>query len=203
MTKPSNYRKPKPLQYVDVRQMNIIEETYLQHRLNHLCIRQRLVLKLVQQDINSLMQEHRKLLNLQVCEPIATVDNAMREIWESRDGMKVARYRCHHHHTQSAPPRGASVSGKAVSQGNVDSLMRSQSSRSAPTVSQMRLRESGDAGTLSLLQLRDIACINSISERELASQREWRRQEREKLKRIQRETLRQKMQAFLKTLDNV
>lgn len=200
MTKPSNYRRPKCLQCVDVRQMNSTEETYLQHRLNHLCLRQTLILKLLQQDINSLMQEHQKLLHVRVCEPIATVDNTMREILENRNGKKVA---WHRHYTQSAPPGRGLVSGKVVSQGDTDAVVRSQSSHPAPTLSHVQQRESEDAGILSLVQLRDMACINSISERKLASQREWQRQERERLKQIQRETLRQKIHAFLKTLDNV
>ncbi|XP_063040286.1 uncharacterized protein LOC134435326 [Engraulis encrasicolus] len=218
MTKPSNYRKAKSLQFVDVRQMNLLEETYLQHKLIHIGLRQRLVLKLLQQDINSLTQEHRKLLHQQACEPIATVDNTMREIWEGRGGagggLRVAWHHRRQHHIHSAPaPRGPPVSAKAVPPGNGNgkSLRRSRSSHSASalTLSPMGLGELGDAGAdadaggaLSLVQLRDMACINSISERELASQREWRRQERERLKRAEREALRHKMQAFFQTLDN-
>lgn len=199
MTKPSNYRKPKPLLYADVRQMNSTEETYLQHRLSHICIRERLVLKLLQQDINSLMQEHRKLLHVRVCEPIATVDNTMREIMITRNRRKA----WHRQYTQSAPPGRVLNSGKEVAQGNSDPLVRSQSSRSAPTLFHAQETESKDDGILSLVQLKNMACIDNICERELANQREWQKQERERLKQIQRERLRQRMHTFMKTLDNI
>lgn len=199
MTKPSNYRKPKPLQYTDVRQMNSTEETFLQHRLSHLCIRERLVLKLLQQDINSLMQEHRRLQHVRVCEPIATVDNTMRDIMMNQNRRKA----WHRHCTQSAPPGRVLISGKEVSQGNSNSLVRLQSSRSASTFLQVQELEPEDSGILSLVLLKNMACIDSICERELANQREWQKQERERLKQIQRERLRQKIHTFLKTLDNI
>ncbi|KAJ8399392.1 hypothetical protein AAFF_G00411040 [Aldrovandia affinis] len=63
-----------------------------------------------------------------------------------------------------------------------------------------RARES-KSQVLSIMQLRQMATIDSISEKELTSQQEHVRQEKEKLKILLRQKLSQKIKTFLRKLD--
>jgi len=58
-------------------------------------------------------------------------------------------------------------------------------------------------GRLSILQLKNLALIDSISQRELMYQQECYRAYKERLKQLQREKLREKIRSFLNTIEHI
>ncbi|XP_055721404.1 transcription initiation factor TFIID subunit 1 [Salvelinus fontinalis] len=82
MTEVVNRKRPKSV--LDVRFLNHQEDIILQHKLTLLDMRHRYTLRVLCQDRNSLMMEHRKLLLLKVCEPCATINKTMKEISKTK-----------------------------------------------------------------------------------------------------------------------
>lgn len=191
---------------MDVRLKNHKEDTHLQWKLEQIHRKYRLSLKLLYQERELILMEHKKLLHLRVCEPYATVNNAMRAISETRDDLQHIR------HSRSAPA-GRWTHQTEVLSNERDWLlgMRSSKSAASSTLKQgpallllpVVTRKASQTGPLSIMQLKEIALIDSISQKELASQKEQERQRKERLKQIQREQFQQKMQAFLRTLKTI
>lgn len=169
----------------DLRVLNQKEDRDLQRKLNMLDKQYRYTRKMLQQRRDSLMSEHRRVVMVKVVEPKATVNIAMKEIGELKcelsDGRRPSTSQYHNTESEhveqsrsiSAPP--ASVSSSVRRRGNVHS-------------------------SLSLMKMKNIAAIDSISENELARQQQKAREEMERLRQFQRDTLHKRVAAFIEKL---
>lgn len=63
--------------------------------------------------------------------------------------------------------------------------------------------KASENGQLSILQLKDLALIDSISQKELMYQEEYYRWYKERLKQLQREKLQQKIRSFLNSIEHL
>ncbi len=183
----------------DVRVLNQKEDRELQQRLNMLDRQYRYTRKVLQQRRDSLMNEQRRVVMVKVVEPKATVSIAMKEIGEhnkaetnirsiqTSDGRRLNSSTSENHNNAaepveqsrsiSAPPPSVKPTGSVRRRGNIQS-------------------------GLSLMQMKNIATIDSISERELARQQQKAREEMEKLRQLQRETLHKRVAAIIEKLSN-
>lgn len=195
MTAKANFRKSKHLLYIDTRLKNHKEDTDLQWKVEQIQRKYKLELKLLYQDREFLLMEHKRLLHLRVCEPCATLTNTMRAISETRTSKSDLQYVWY---PKSAPAGRRMFSSEALSNQSEQLLgtRLSNSAASAPP-------QTSKSKQLSIIYLKDLALIDSISQKELAIQEEQRRQNKESLKRLYREKLQQKMQIFFRTLETI
>lgn len=178
----------------DLRVLNQKEDRDLQQRLNMLDRQYRYTRKMLQQRRDSLIKEQRRVMMVKVVEPKATVKIAMKEIGEHNDAETNIRG------IQTSDGR------RLNSHNNASELVEQSRSISAPPPSAKptsSVRRRGNIqSSLSLMQMKNIATIDSISEKELARQQQKAREEMEELRRFQRETLHKRVAAFIEKLND-
>lgn len=204
MTTHPSIRKPKSFIHMDVRLLNHKEDVHLKWKLHNISTKHRLNLRLLEQERQLVLKEHKRLLQLKVCEPYATINNTMRAISEVRMANDAHETRF----SKSAPAFRALSSAKAFEDDNQQRFAKSASfsvkkdDSSPPMISTEKFKSS-ENGQLSILKLKDLALIDSISQKELMYQEEYYRWYKERLKQLQREKLRQKIKRFLSTLEHI
>lgn len=180
----------------NLRVLNKKEDRNLQQKLNMLEKQYRYTHKMLQQRRDSLMREHRRVMLVKVCEPKATVNIAMKEIGEQQ------RVEMHIRASQTSEGRRffsskyQSEGSKQVEQGRSISAPLPPPGTPASPVRRRGYMQS----SLSLLQMKNIANIDSISEKELARQQQEAEEELERIRELQRETLQKKLTAFIEML---
>lgn len=186
------YRRPE-LQGV-LRVLNQKEDRDLQRKLNMLDKQHRYTRKMLQQRRDKLIHETRRVAMVKVCEPKATLSTALKEIDE-------------HKNTETHFCRGISTShGRLRSSSSYEgsNLVEPGRSVSAPPLSikpTSSVRHRGNVqSNLSLMEMKKIATIDSISEKELARQQQKAQEEIKRLRLLQRETLHNKVTAFIENL---
>lgn len=181
----------------NLRVLNQKEDRHLQQKLKMLEKQQRYTHKMLQQRRESLLKEHRKVMIIKVCEPKATVNIAMKEIEEHQ---KAAG---HFSTIQTTEGRGF-YSSKSQYRSEGLELVEQSRSISAKTLlvkpARSVRRRGYIQGSLSLMQMKNIATIDSISEKELARQQREAREEMERLHQFTKETLQKKATAFIERL---
>lgn len=204
MTTQSSLKRPKCFLHMDVRLLNHREDVELQWKLHNIRAKYRLNLRLLEQERELVLKEHKRLLNLRVCEPRATVNNTMRAISEVKMEKSDAR---ESRTSKSAPTFRAVTSAKHFDEDKEPRFAKSATfSCKQEDLSVHILTEklkASENGHLSILQLKDLALIDSISQKELMYQEEYYRWYKERLKQLQREKLRQKIKSFLKTIEHI
>lgn len=195
MTSKANFRKSNHLLYIDAKLKNHKEDIDLQWKLEQIHRRYKLDLKLLYQDRECLLKEHKKLLHLRVCEPHATLINTMRAISETRMTKSDLQ---HVWHPNSAPAGLRMFSNEALSNQS-EQLLRTKLLKSASSARP----KTSQSEQFSIMYLKDLALIDSISQKELAIQEQQRRLKKESLKRLYREKLQHKMQIFFRTLETI
>ncbi|CAJ1073308.1 uncharacterized protein LOC117806592 [Xyrichtys novacula] len=174
----------------NLRVLNQKEERDLQRRLNLLDKQYRHTLKMLHQRRDSVLNEHRRLLTVKVCEPKATVNIAMKDIWEYKNTA------VHFRGFQMSDSR------RMYSSKEKHQVEKSRSISAPPPLLFVKptssVRHRGNIqSSLSFRQMKSIAAIDSISEKELARQQQKDREEVEELRQFQMETLHQKVAAFI------
>lgn len=188
------YRRPE-LQRV-LRVLNQKEDRDLQRKLIMLDKQHRYTQKMLQQRRDKLINEARRMVMVQVCEPKATVSIAMKEIAEYERNADANFSRAIYTSAGRLRPSKSSYEGsKLVEQG------RSISAPPPSTKSTSSVRHKGKVqSNLSLMQMKQIATIDSISEKELARQQQKAQEEMERLRLLQREMLHKKVMEFIEKL---
>ncbi|GAA6223259.1 uncharacterized protein LOC108886743 [Lates japonicus] len=189
------YMRPVPQR--ELRALNQKEDRDLRHKLNMLDKQYRYTRKMLQQRRDSLMNEQRRVVMVKVCEPKATVNIAMKEIGEHKnteehfrgihtsDGRRLHSSKPQHHSKGSVPVEQRSISAPPPS--------------SVKPTSPVRHRGNIQSN-VSLLQMKNIATIDSISEKELVRQQQKAREELERVRQLQKETLHKRVTAFIESL---
>lgn len=195
MTSKAKFRKSNILLYIDTRQKNHKEDIDLQSKLEQIHRKYKLDLKLLHQDRECLLREHKKLLHLRVCEPRATVSNTMRAISTTKTTKSDLQYV---RLPNSAPAGRRMFSDKAFSNQS-EQLLGTRLLKSAMSARP----KTSESKQLSILYLKDLALIDSISQRELEIQEEQKRQKMESQKQLYREKLQLKMQIFFSKLETI
>ena len=180
----------------NLRVQNQKEDSSLQQKLNMLEKQYRYTHKMLQQRRDLLTREHRRVTLVKICEPKATVNIAMREIGEQQ------RAAMHLRSSQTSEGRRF-YSSKYHNEGS--NQVEGGRSISAPLPSPVKpaspVRRRGYMqSSVSLMQMKNIANIDSISEKELARQQRETWEEMEKRKELQREMLQKKVTAFIEML---
>nr|XP_021328727.1 uncharacterized protein LOC101886756 [Danio rerio] len=202
MTMPLIIKRPKSFLHKDVRQLNHKEDVHLQRKLHNISAKYRLNLRLLEQERELVLKEHKRLLNLRVCEPRATINNTMRAISEVRtaSGAKQTRF------SKSAPAFRALSSAfenNAEERTAKSASLSVKQDDSFPSMTSRQKFKASESGQLSILHLKDLSLIDSISEKELMYQEEYYRWYKERLKQLQREKLRQKISSFLNSIEHI
>ncbi|XP_027028050.1 uncharacterized protein LOC113659451 [Tachysurus fulvidraco] len=193
MTSKAKLRKSNILLYIDTRQKNHKEDIDLQSKLEQIHRKYKLDLKLLHQDRECLLREHKKLLHLRVCEPRATVTNTMRAISTTRTTKSDLQY-----------IRLPNSAGRRMFSGKAFSNQSEQMLGTRLLKSAMSARpKTSESKQLSILYLKDLALIDSISQKELEIQEEQKRQKMESQKQLYREKLQLKMQIFFNKLETI
>ncbi|KAG7510976.1 hypothetical protein JOB18_037247 [Solea senegalensis] len=186
------YRRPVP--HRDLRVLNQKEDRDLQHKLSMLDKQYRYTLKMLQQRRDTLIREQGRVVMVKVCEPKAIVNIAMKEIGEHKTHVRGV-------HTSDGRRH---YSSKSQHQHEGAELAQKNRSVSAPPASDKPtgpLRHRGNIrASVSLMQMRNIATIDSISEKELARQRQKACEEMDRVRRLQRETLHKRVAEFIISL---
>lgn len=179
-----------------LRVLNQKEDKSLQQKLNMLEKQYSYTHKMLQQRRDSLMREHKRVMLVQICEPKATVNIAMREIREQQRAEMHLR-------ASQIREGGRFYSSKYHNQGSYQVEQgRSISAPLPPPVKPASpVRRRGFVqSSLSLVRMKNIANIDSISEKELARQQRETQEEIERMKELQREMLQKKVTAFIEML---
>lgn len=198
-------KRPKSCRLMDVRQLNHKEDVHLQWKLHNISAKYRLNLRLLEQERELVLKEQKRLLHLRVCEPHATINKTMRAISEVRMTNDAHETRF----SKSAPVFRPLSSVKTCEEDDEEqrlaksasfSVKRGDSSSSRIVTEKLKASENGQ---LSILQLKDLALIDSISQKELMYQEEYYRRYKERLKQLQREKLQQKIRSFLNSIEHL
>lgn len=173
-----------------LRALNQKVERDLQQKLSMLDKQYRFTRKMLQQRRDSLIQEHSRVVIVKVCEPKATVNIAMKEIGE--------------HKSAGTHSSGVHTSGgRRLCSRKSPNVEPSRSISAPPSTAKPTspARHTGNVqGNVSLMRMKNIAAIDSISEKELARQQQKAREEVERAKQLQRETLHKRVTAFVEGL---
>lgn len=205
MTTQPRIRRPKSFIHMDVRLLNHKEDVHLKWKLHNISTKYRLNLRLLEQERQFVLKEHKRLLQLKVCEPHATINNTMRAISEVRMASDARKTRF----SKSAPAFRAPSSAKPSEDDDNQQMFAKSASfsfkrdDSFPPMTSTEKFKASENGQLSFLKLKDLALIDSISKKELMYQEEYNRRYKERLKQLQREKLRQKIKSFLDTLEHI
>lgn len=177
----------------NLRVLNQKEDRILQQKLYMLEKEHRHTHKKLQQRQQQLIREHRRVIMVKKCEPKAIVNIAMGEIKRRQ----TAEMR-HRGIQTSQGTRFCSIKTPS----DTESLVLEEQSRSqsAPPPSVLVRRRSAVRSSVSLMQMRNIATIDSISEKELAKQQLRAREELQRLKQFQKEVLQKRVLAFVESL---
>lgn len=188
----------RPVPQRELRVLNQKEDRDLRHKLNMLDKQYRYTRKMLQQRRDSLMNEQRRVVMVKVCEPKATVNIAMKEIGEHKNAEEHFRgiHTSDGGRLHSSKPQHHSKGSEPVEQGR---------SISAPPPSSVKptspVRHRGNIqSNVSLLQMKNIATIDSISEKELVRQQQKAREELERVRQLQKENLHKRVTAFIESL---
>lgn len=181
-----------------LRVLNQKEDRHLQQKLNMLEKQYRHTHKMLRQRRDTLMREHRRVMLVQICEPKAKVSIAMREIREHQRAEMHLR-------ANQTREGGRFYSSKYDNEGSYQ--VEQGRSISAPLSSVVKpsspVKHRGYIqSSLSLMRMKNIANIDSISEKELARQQRETREEMERMKELQREMLQKKVTAFIEMLQD-
>lgn len=193
-----NLRKPDALQR-NLRVLNQKEDRNLQQKLAMLEKQYKYSHKMLQQRTDSLMKEQRRVVMVKVCEPKATVNLAMKEIGEHQ------KAETHFRDIQTSEGRRF-LSRKSPNHNEGSKQVEPSRSISAPPqtvkpAGTVRHR-GGIQCSVSLMQMKKIATIDSISEKELTKQQQRAWEEMERLRQLQRETLHNRVAAFIEKLQD-
>ncbi|KAM3595019.1 uncharacterized protein V6R79_017170 [Siganus canaliculatus] len=173
-----------------LRVLNQKEDRELQRKLNMLDKQYRYTHKMLQQRRELLLKEQRRIVTVKVCEPKATLSIAMKEIEECRNTEK--------HLTGISGRR--SYSSKPQHLNMASELDKQSRSLSAPPESVKptgAVRHRGNVqSSLSIIQMKNIASIDSISEKELIRQQQKVQEDMER----QRQQLHKRVAAFIEKL---
>lgn len=172
--------------------LNQKEDRNLQQKLNTLEKQYRYTHKMLQQRRDWLMREHRRVTLVKICEPKATVNIAMKEIGEQQ------RVKMHFRTSQTSEGRRF-FSSKRQTEGSKQVECRSISAPLQPPGTPVR-RRGYVHSSLSLLQMKNIANIDSISEKELVRQQREAQEELERIRELQRKMLQKKVTGFIEML---
>lgn len=182
----------------NLRVLNQKEDRTLQQKLYMLDKQHRYTHKMLQQRRELLLREHRRVVMVKVCEPKATVNIAMKEIEEHQ----IAAVHCRD--VQTCEGRRFCPSESPVDAEGSEPEEQSRSISVPPPPSTNPARPVRRRGTIqssvSLMQMKNIATIDSISEKELAMRQQRAREELEKLRQFQREALQNRVAAFIERL---
>lgn len=181
----------------ELKVLNQREERDRQQKLDMLDKQHRYTCKMLQQRRDSLINQQRKVVMVKICEPKATVNIAMREIGEhtnadanvrgihTSDGRGLSSRKSQYHdkgseqveqsRTVSAPPAWVKPAAPVRHRSNIRSIV-------------------------SLMQMKNIATIDSISEKELARQRQKAQEEAERVRQFQKDMLHKRVTDFLQSL---
>ncbi len=196
-------KRPKSCRPMDVRLLNHKEDVHLQWKLHNISTKYRLNLRLLEQERELVLKEHKRLLNLRVCEPHATINNTMRAISETiTNDVNETRF------SKSAPAFRPLSSVKTYEDDTEQRFAKSASfsvkqDDSSPSMTVTEKFKASENSQLSILQLKDLALIDSISQKELMYQEEYYRWYKERLKQLQREKLQQKIRNFLNSIEHL
>lgn len=197
-------KRPKSCRHIDVRQLNHKEDVHLQWKLHNISAKYRLNLRLLEQERELVLKEHKRLLNLRVCEPHATINKTMRAISEVRmtnDAHETRFSKSAPAFRPLSPVKTCEDDGEQRFAKSASFSVKQADSSSSMTVTE-KLKAS-ENGQLSILQLKDLALIDSISQKELMYQEEYYRRYKERLKQLQREKLQQKIRSFLNSIEHL
>lgn len=174
--------------------LNQKEDRTLQQKLYMLEKEHRYTHKKLRQRQEQLLREHRRVIMVKKCEPKAIVNIAMREI--KRHQVAEIHYRGVQ---TSEGTRFWSIKSPFDTEASV--LEEQSRSKSAPPPSTSLVRRRSTIhSSVSLMQMKNIAAIDSISEKELAKRQLRTREELEKLKLFQMEVLQERVLAFVEHL---
>lgn len=181
----------------NLRVLNQKEDRTLQQKLYMLEKEHRYTHKKLQQRREQLMREHRRVIMVKTCEPKAIVNIAMREIKRHQTADR------HYRGIQTSEgTRFCSIKSPSDTAGS--ELEEQSRSISAPPPSTKPgvpvRRRSTIQSSVSLMQMKNIATIDSISEKELAKQQRRTREELERLKQFQKEVLQKRVLTFIESL---
>lgn len=178
----------------NLRVLNQKEDRTLQQKLYMLEKEHRYTHKKLQQRREQLIREHRRVIMVKKCEPKATVNIAMREI-KLRQIPEV-------HYRAIQTSEGTRLSSiKSTSDAILEEQSRPLSAPPPLTEPSILVRRRGTIqSSMSLMQMKNLATIDSISEKELAKQQLRTQEEFEKLKQVQREVLQNRVLAFVESL---
>lgn len=179
-----------------LRVLNQKEDRTLQQKLYMLDKQHRYTHKMLQQRQELLLREHRRVVMVKVCEPKATVNIAMKEIEEHQ----IAAVHCRGVRTSEG--RRFCPSESPVDGSEPEERSRSISAPPLPPndpAGQVRRRGTIQS-SVSLMQMKNIATIDSISEKELVMRQQKAQEELERLRQFQREALQNRVAAFIERL---
>lgn len=143
------------------------------------------------------MTEHRRVVMVRKCEPKAIVSIAMIELKRHQTAER------HYRGIQTSEgTRSCSLKSPSDTEGS--ELKEQSRSVSAPPPSTkpavLVRRRSTIQSSVSLMQMKNIATIDSISEKELAKQQLRTREELERVKQFQKEVLQKRVLIFIESL---
>lgn len=183
----------------NLRVLNQKEDRTLQQKLHMLDKQHRYTHKMLQQRRELLLREHSRVVMVKVCEPKATVNIAMKEIEQHQ----IAAVHCRG--VQTSEGRRFCPSESPVEAEGSEPEEQSRSISAPPPPSSTNpagpVRRRGTIqSSVSLMQMKNIATIDSISEKELAMRQQRAREEVERLRQFQREALQNRVAAFIERL---
>ncbi|CAB1413656.1 unnamed protein product [Pleuronectes platessa] len=180
----------------ELRVLNQKAHRDLQQKLSTLDKQHRYTCRMLQQRRDSLIKEQRRVVMVKVCEPKATGSIAMKDIGEHRD----TETRVRGVHTSDGRRLCSSKSKHHCDAS--EEVKQSRSISAPPSTEPMSpVRHRGYVqSNVSLMQMKNIATIDSISEKELARQQRKAREELERVRRLQRETLHKRVAAFIESM---
>lgn len=128
---------------------------------------------------------------VKICEPKATVNIAMREIGEHKN--ETTDFRGIH------TSGGRGLSSRKSQHNDKGRTASAPPAPVKPTAAPVRQR-GNIRGIVSFMQMKNIATIDSISEKELARQRQKAREEAERTKQLRTDMLHKRVSDFLQSL---
>ncbi|CAK6974079.1 uncharacterized protein LOC108886743 [Scomber scombrus] len=187
----------RPVLQRELRVLNQKEDRDLQHKLDMLDKQHRYTCKMLQQRRDLLIKEVRRVAVVKVCEAKATIGIAMKEIGQRKNA------ETHFRGVHTSDGRRLFSSKNQSDDHGCEPVEPSRSISAPPpsvkTSSSVRHRRKVRSN-LSLMQMKNIAAIDSISEKELARQQQKAREEVEQQRQFQREALRERVAAFIENL---
>lgn len=177
-----HYKRPKSALERELQVLNQKADRDRQQKLRLIDKQFRFSYKMLEQRKDYLRKEQRKVVTVKDCEPKAIVDIAMKEIDEYS----------HYRGVQTA------YGSRRYTKPGSNEAEQSRSA-SAPPLSLVRHRGKVRS-SVSLMQMKNIAMIDSISEKEKVRRQQRAREELERIRLLQRDALQKKVQEFIEKL---